>query len=366
MSSNKQEELCRFWSRWSNEEMELLKTLRSQQPFMSWNELCTLFNKNVPADRSRTYDSITSKWKELVNRGQVRSRLIVSETNVRHNTITMFNQGDRLRQCRPLQPKPPHPPPPAPLPPPCRQKSDVELIKECFDREHASQRYAHSLEQHILQIGYSWQQVQVDINNSKGALCELQAQYAQLQYLYSESEATRTKYESDLLEERQQLREVRQALHVQEERYKDAQRKLDSVWPILNRIIDLLPNPSTSPATASKCRNLAELMVEVEQRKYALEDLQMSIEMDNQRRKLDFDDMVEHLADEQAAVKAKDERIATLEQTIQGMRNISTVKTERDDGMNIFMIKEEDETEIDCRRTRKEEGRARKRKHYRA
>jgi len=60
---------------WLQDEVELLFTLRENNPSMQWAALTELFNKEVTPDRHRSTDSLNSKHKALLKASQDAERL---------------------------------------------------------------------------------------------------------------------------------------------------------------------------------------------------------------------------------------------------------------------------------------------------
>ena len=66
--------VCQPWQTDEYDDVELLRELRKENPGAKWSEICEMLNSRVPADRGRTPDGVSSKWKTLTPKGSGVSR----------------------------------------------------------------------------------------------------------------------------------------------------------------------------------------------------------------------------------------------------------------------------------------------------
>jgi len=197
-----------------------------------------------------------------------------------------------------------------------------EVVEEILHREDIHQQRFQQLELQYTHLNRSLHQAGIANQNSRLALNDIQAQYDQLQSTYAAEQAARRKCDDELQNERLEHRATRESLTHEINSHADTEKTLGCCWESLKKMGDLCDyinqtlDGKPAPEDREKQFGYADLVMENEFRKQAIEDLEKKLTREEEKD-IQIAALTQQLQDEAAqheeSLKLKEHQIAELE-----------------------------------------------------
>jgi len=219
----------------------------------------------------------------------------------------------------------------------CDRQSECAWVKEFFRRDDVSRQHSQKLEGQVAHLSRNLEQLGAANQNGRLAVNNLQVNMGQLQAAYAASEAARAKCENELQEERLDHRGTRESLTHELNSHADTEKTLSCCWQTMKKFGDFIDyingllDGKPEDEDVEKQFRLSDLMLEIEFRKQAIDDLKKEVQAKEDQKTLDVTTLEQQLQDEasqhEMALRAQETRIAELEQTLQRNLDHDSVNT---------------------------------------